>query len=158
MTKEEMLRLLSAAYTGPGSAGEGTCTLTLYDLESGGKGVSLSLTSSCPIAAAEAPEGVWLLLNRDADSGSTLCLWSPESDSFSGCYREAYHPGEAAMAQCRAMADSIGRKHGIRILIGDEAAAQEPWDYALQPEHRTQLLRRELRKDKYIIKDYSKIS
>ena len=126
------------------SAGEGTCTLTLYDLESGGKGESLSLTSSCPIAAAEAPEGVWLLLNRDADSGSTLCLWSPESDSFSGCYREAYRPGETAMAQCRTMADSIGRKHGIRILIGDEAAAQEPWDYALQPEHRALLLCREL--------------
>ena len=125
-------------------AGEDTCTLTLYDLESGGKGESLSLTSSCPIAAAEAPEGVWLLLNREADSGATLCLWSPASDSFSGCCCEDYRPGEAAMAQCRALADSIGMKHGIRILIGDEAAAQEPWDYALQPENRTQLLRREL--------------
>ena len=67
-----------------------------------------------------------------------------EETDYRSPYYTADSPDAAGLARCRAIAEEIGQTHGIQVLIGEEAAATEPWDYDLEPEYLVPVLLREL--------------
>lgn len=134
------------------SAGENAYSLTYYDLKTGGQGASLSLNSSVIPAVADCGAGEILLLIRSPEAGvSSLCRWSAtaKQEGFTGNYVSAYRTAEdpdlEGLAQCRSLAQQLGQKYHVEILLHKDAVAVEPWDYTLIPEHRVDVLRRELK-------------
>ena len=122
--------------------------LEYYDLESG-RCLSLLVLPAhhYPTAIASTEEGVVSILSYDPDGDqSILYRWdirhSEAQDDHS--YRSPYRPQGDTLAHCQALARSIGEEQGIRILIGEEAAAVSPWDYALEAEPLAPVLEREL--------------
>lgn len=78
----------------------------------------------------------WDALRKPPESGNTA------SHSFP--YSPADNPDSASLAACQEYAETIGRKYGITVLVGEKAAEVQPWDYRFTPEHLAPVLRREL--------------
>lgn len=121
---------------------EGTVVLTVYHLETGTRMSSLVLSSQAsPIAITGDKDGAVYLLCPGTDGQSTLYRWDYNQDvrSDSRIYTQLHHtrqqPDQAGLENCRAYAQKLSDRYGIRILVGKDAAAIQPWDYDLEPEH-----------------------
>ena len=130
--------------------------MELYRLDSG------TLESALTLEAYHHPSHIFL------DSSNRICflIYDPEYDcpvfcrwdpflpagaafsqaekSYTDLYSSQDSPNLSALAQCQALAEQIGNKHGIRILVWEDAASVQPWDYVLEPESRPRILRQEL--------------
>ena len=119
-----------------------------YDLASGKLTDSLTLESTVPPAGVVTNGESLFVLIYDTQSGYyTIQRWQPSltplSDTvYTGAYDLA--PDTAALAKCQQKADEVGRKHGIRILVGESAVAIQPWDYDLTAEFLIPVINREL--------------
>lgn len=130
----------------------GQTRLDRYDLETGQRTASITLYRDWGpwnfLAAGE--DGVWLLLYDPSQGQDVLCLWdtkaSPVVDPavYTHPYYSADAPDLEGLAQCQTYAEKISAAHGVQIKIWKDAAAQEPWDYDLEPEYRADLTMREL--------------
>jgi len=140
---------------------DGQITLRCYHLESG-KCVGQQTLSAGPLprAFAATEEGIVWFLRKDEQTGLELLhRWdlsgaSAEDETIhTALYYTAENPDAEGLERCAGEALRIGQRFGIRVLIWTEAAAAEPWDYTLEPEHRVpeltkalQLLEKELAK------------
>ncbi len=132
---------------------EGAVTLALYDLASGQRTSQVTL-ADCGIPLSVSHRGsreqLYVLLGNAADETTTLCRWdtagTPYVDEtvYTCAYHTADNPDAQGLAQCRALAEEIGTRHGVRIAIGDAAVAAEPWDYDLKLEYQVPVILREL--------------
>lgn len=122
--------------------------LDYYDLDSGLRRCTLSIaTEQTPEAIVSGGDGAVYILTCD-----TLYRWDVEdpkalcSDGtvYTFDYSSGDDPDPEGLAQCRSLAQAIGRQHGIEILIWEEAAAVQPWDYDLDAECLVPVIRREL--------------
>lgn len=126
-------------------------TLSYYDLPSGRCRSVLALTQDrIPTAVEDSSDGKLYLLCPDIDY-DCFCLyrWDTQADSgdttvYTGAYYTREDPDLAGLAQCREYAQSLGRKYGVRILVGEDATAVEPWDYNFESEYLVPVLRYEL--------------
>ena len=146
---EEKNALLTAGTGGKGSV------LDYYDLESGLRTASVELPFSLEVwhAEADAQSGLIYLMGRDTDSGETvLCGWQPENSLveddvvYTGPRYTLEAPDTAGLEECRNYADALAQTYGIQLLIGPEAAQEQPWDYILEAEYQVPVIRRELQK------------
>lgn len=125
--------------------------LDFYNLLTGLRTDSLILSGNLtPFAAADTPEGrVYLLARNETTGSNTLLGWEinfdkkqAEGTSYLYPYQTANDP--AALSQCRAYASQLGEKFGINILVGQNAAEVQPWDFHFEPETQPGILLREL--------------
>ena len=63
-------------------------------------------------------------------------------------------PDTEGLAACQEYADALGKLYGVRILLGTDATAAQPRDYALETEYQVPLIRRELEKLSYLLSAY----
>lgn len=123
----------------PGSDGT---QLTYYHLPTGMRSQPLPLTSA-PLSIT-GRDGFVYLLTRAVDA-SLLHRWTPESSGDSApIVPYELQPNADALAASEALTQQIGEKYGLNILIGSQAAAVQPWDYAFQAEYQPGILNREL--------------
>lgn len=136
------------------SVQEAQTQLEYYRLDTGARISALTLAGfQSPAALAGIGDSLYILTRDSAKERDILCRWYIEEDSplslqDSTCYTEPYYTAEApdteGLAQCQRLADQLGEKYGLRILIWKDAAAAAPWDYTFEAEHLVPVLRQEL--------------
>ena len=126
--------------------------LEYYDLESGRLASSLTLeTDSCPWSFESFGDGRVCFLNYEESYGcSTLYVWdtavlpSGAETVYTGIYYSLDTPDYEGLAGCTLYAEELSEKYGIEVLIYKKAAAVQPWDYDLEYEYLTPVIRQEL--------------
>lgn len=135
------------------SLGEAQVQLEYYDLDTGHCRSSLALTGySSPKAVEVLQDGcVYVLAYEPALDRNVVYRWDVRQNGTSqdgNCYTSAYYtaenPDSAGLAACQALARQIGQAHGIQVLVWEDAAAAEPWDYDIEAEYLVPVLQREL--------------
>lgn len=97
--------------------------------------------------------GVYILVYDPAADCDVLYRWdvlgqAPDPNNITtylADYRTPEDPDLDALADCREYADAIGEEYGIRVLVWEDAAALQPWDYRFEPEHLAPILQKELK-------------
>ena len=128
-------------------------TLDCYDLETGHRTNTLKLIGQYQVlsVAPQGDTGLWLLL-RDIAGDEVLCLWDLDADDTSVDSVQVYigprytreAPDTLGLARCQKLAQEIGERRGIGILIGEEPLSVMPWDYIFETEYLVPVLEREL--------------
>ncbi len=121
--------------------------LDIYDLASGRRESRLTMNSGAfPMAITGDGQFVYILM--EGPEGDTIYRWDPSQMPINDGqdYTETYVPDPQAsvLTACRSYAQKLSAKYGITILIGKEAAAQQPWDYDLEAETQPAILQKEL--------------
>lgn len=110
-----------------GAVSQGTSGLRYFDLSTGLSSELLSLAG--PVLQIEGDRGSVYILARDpAYDSPVLYRWVP---TLSGENCLSPYPDQD-LTSCRSLAEAMGKRYGLRILIGEDAAG--PWDYDLTPE------------------------
>lgn len=134
------------------SVTEESTTLDHYDLATGKRTASVELPGGVvPIYVEPQAEcGIWLLARNELTGENLILLWDRSATAaadetvYTGIRYTAENPDEAGLADCAALAENIGNTYGVKILVGEEAVAQQPWDYTLTHEYQSAVIRREL--------------
>ncbi len=124
--------------------------LDYYDLTCGTRKSCLPLDStSLPLAFRGTSEGwVYILM----DQPSAIYRWDPEAPAvndgtiYTGPYYSPEVPDYHGLLRCQALAEEIGQRYGIRILLWDESLTSPPWDYIFEAEYLVPVLERELQR------------
>jgi len=122
--------------------------LSRYDLTTGTRCSSLTLDPCLYPDAVEAASDAFFMLTYDpAEDRNLLFRWDVRKDTAlssgdSVCYTWPYYDGDLSSLSREAF--QLGERYGIRILIGEDATAEEPWDYCLTAEPLVPILRQEL--------------
>lgn len=130
----------------------GQVQLDYYALISGLRLSRLSLDAIQPPPALSAsPDGHIYVLSYDPNYGlNAIYRWDPtglptsDGANYTGRHYTADDPDLEGLAQCQAYADRIGDKHGIGVLVWEDALAVQPWDYDFEGEYLTDVLQSEL--------------
>ena len=131
---------------------ESTC-LDYYDLSFGKRTASVELPAGISPRCVETRQdtGDVLIMGYDYMADAPVILsWqkdaNPTGDEtvYTGPRYTAGTPDMAGMKECRDAADFMGKKYGLRILIGADAVVRQPWDYTLEMEYQTQVIRKQL--------------
>lgn len=113
-------------------------------------------TASFPVSAGQFPQTLfqtadgsfWVLWTGEDGQASHLQQITPVPVQDDSIYAVPYHtrkyPDYDGLAACSVYAQELSEKHGINILVYKDAVALEPWDYHLNYEYQTPVLRREL--------------
>ncbi len=123
---------------------EGTIQLEYYDLASGKRTGAVRLDAEFAPQKICAVDGMVCFV-LEGSEGPLLCRWDAahsavaDSRCYTGLHYTAQNPDREALEICAELARSLGEKYGIQILTWKDAAAREPWDYTLEPEHRADL-------------------
>lgn len=137
----------SAIIVMPDADGQSTL-LDYYDLESGHRPYQITVPGSIrprSILADPSEEALWFLY-RDAQQADILCRWnltrSETADSVSYLRPRSTleAPDWEGLQHCQTEADAIGEKHGVRILIWQDAVCTPPVGHALIPEYQVPLI------------------
>ena len=133
------------------SQGSEKSVLELYALDSGLRVAALEMTANFrPIAVEAGEEEIYLLVSGETSGEKLVWRWdwrrSPTRDEtvYTGTRYTAANPDLDGLAACAARAQEIGDAYGLKILVGPEAAENQPWDYTFSYEHQVHLLNREL--------------
>lgn len=153
---EERMQFVSVA---DGEAAE----FALHDLETGKRISRIVIPGSVRrIEARPGTEQIYILRKHAEDDAAELYRWDTKATEitdenvYTGEYFHAGNPDLEGLARCRELADEIGECHGVRILIGDEAVAAQPWDYRLQAQYQVPVLIRELESLDTLLDGYPK--
>lgn len=138
--------VVTAAYTG------GTQDLDYYDLASGLRIGTVSFPVDHSIhSIMEGRNGRVFFIRYDESYGcDVLYSWDPvktltgDTAIYTAAHYTAEAPDYAALEECERYAQSLTEKFGVDIRIYKDAAAIEPTDYNLVPEHNAIVLQREL--------------
>ena len=130
-------------------SGDENVTLDAFDLENGTRTASVRVEGfSCPWCITEDDAGFVWMLTSDAETGKTaIHRWdsnlSAVSDAtvYSGARYTLKNPDVEGLALCQEMAEEIGDKYGVQILVGEAAVAEEPWDYSMEAEYSVPVIR-----------------
>lgn len=135
------------------SAGQEETKLDLYDLESGTRAASVTLSRKIvPESLTQNEKTGWIyILGREEGAQTPVLLrWDPAmsrvEDSLAYVSRRYTReaPDVEGLEQCARMAAELGERYGLEILIGEAAAAAEPWDYTLESEYHVPVIRQQL--------------
>lgn len=134
------------------SVTEESTILEHYDLTAGKRTAVLELPAGMGLLSVEPrmDGGIWLLVHNELTGEIAILLWNSADSTvadetvYTGPRYTADKPDETGLAECAAMAASIGKTYGVEILVGREAASQQPWDYTLTYEYQPGVIRREL--------------
>lgn len=132
----------------------GQVQLDYYALVSGLRLSRLSLDAiQPPLALSASPDGHIYVLSYDPNYGlNSIYRWDPiglpfnDGSNYTGRHYTADDPDLDGLAQCQAYADRIGSKHGIEVLVWEDALTVQPWDYDFEGEYLTDVLQSELAK------------
>lgn len=123
-----------------------------YDLSTGRRTASLTLDSQQMPTAVGAGNGyVYLLMHSSHYDCDTLYRWNVaqtrtnDPSAYTGPYYTAQAPDLEGLTRCQALAEEIGQRYGIQILIWREAAAAAPWDYDFEAEYLVPVIEWELK-------------
>ncbi len=125
-------------------------TLDHYDLTSGKRTASQMVRGSAPQSITGQDGAVWVLLYMPEYESQVLLRWDPSrtpvSDShiYTGPHFTAGDPDTAGLKACQDYADQIGQRYGLNILLWQDASSLAPEGITVKPEHRVNILRREL--------------
>ena len=127
--------------------------LDCYDLASGLRTASVELPRGIhPYFVQVQPDtGEILVMGMDDMADAPVILsWrkteTPLADEtvYTGPRYTAEDPDVVGLDACRILAQSLSEKYGVRILIAEEAVVQQPWDYVLEMEYQTSVIRQQL--------------
>lgn len=125
---------------------EASDNLNYYDLSSGLRTSCLALDGSLT-AAADGGNGIlWLLAGN-----SVLYRWDtnslPSGDDalYTATYFTRGNPDLAGIAACQELAREIGERHGVEVLVWEDALEVAPWDYRVTEEYQVPVLEEQLR-------------
>ena len=135
--------------------------LTLYDLNTGKQISEVSVPGDILLDLHARPETEQLyILSKQENSTAWLYRWDiaatrvTDTAVYTGEYFHPGNPDAEGLAQCRALADQIGSRHGVRILFGEEAVAEQPWDYHLEAQYQVPVLTQTLNELDKLLADY----
>ena len=137
----------SAIIAMPDADGQSTL-LDYYDLESGHRPYQITAPGCIQprsILADPSEKALWFLY-RDARQADILCRWnltrSETADSVSYLRPRSTleAPDWEGLQHCQTEADAIGEKHGVRILIWQDAVCRPPGGHTLIPEYQVPLI------------------
>lgn len=131
--------------------------LSCYDLGTGTIFSQLTLPplqSPRSILAGNGKDTVCLLVYDPANDCDTIYLWDTgaavfRADSADGMvYTEDYAStdplSQESLLQCQEYAASLSQLYGLQVLILEDAAAVQPWDYRFEAETNLRVLQQEL--------------
>lgn len=129
--------------------------LRCYSLDTGHKQAALTLEPlQYPKSIVSTSNGaVYILFYEPANDCHVIYRWDLTSPVFvpqdnDQIYTHAYPSAESIDVQkrsaCEQQAYQLSEKYGIEILIGENAAAKQPWDYEFNPETIPQVMQQEL--------------
>lgn len=134
-----------------------------YDLSTGLRRSTLFLGEGSVPAYVDfdSASGELLLMRFDAGYGrETIYRWDaaalPSGDNgvYTVPYYSADFPDEAGLAECRKLANEIGQRHGVEILLWEDAVKVQPWDYSMEPEYQVPVIRDCLRQLDALLEAY----
>lgn len=123
---------------------QSTGKLHYYDLSSGL--CTSAITLEGLIASADGGNGIVWLLTED----NTLYRWDtsayPSGDSavYTATYFTRSNPDLAGLSECQEQARQIGERHGVEILVWEDALEAAPWDYRVTEEYQVPILEQQL--------------
>ena len=127
-------------------------TAKCYDLSTGMLRTSFTVTEFMRPVVTDGGDGIlWLLAWSWERESWILCRWDtnacPSGDPavYTHTYYSRSNPDLAGIARCQAMALEIGQKHGVQILVWEDALEMVPWDYRMTEEYDVPLLEEQLR-------------
>jgi len=128
-------------------------TLSRYDLESGLITASVKLegySSPWCVQAGTQDDHIWLLSSDSQTGQAVIHRWdtakTPVTDEtvYTGVRYTENAPDTQSLESLQEIACALGERFGVEILIGSEAIAEQPWDYALETEYSAPVIRRQL--------------
>ncbi len=128
-------------------AGE-ALTLDYYDLTTGQRQASQMLRGGMPLSAASQGADLYILLSLP--EGLSILRWdttaslAEDPKIYAGPHYTAKQPDREGLQQCQAYARELGQQYGLEILLWEAAVQQAPEGCILTPEHRVNILNREL--------------
>lgn len=144
---------LNGVVTVSGTEAADATLLAYYDLNYGMRTSSVELTG-CGYPGSVIGNGtdgkIYLLCRNDTEGEETIYCWDtealPSEDEtvYTGARYTADHPDTEGLEACRTYAREIEKRYGVRILIGSDAVADQPWDYTMEIEYQVPLIRRDL--------------
>lgn len=127
-------------------------TAKCYDLSTGRLRTSFTVTEFMRPLVTDGGDGIlWLLAWSWERESWILCRWDtnacPSGDPavYTHTYYSRSNPDLAGIARCQALALEIGQKHGVQILVWEDALEMVPWDYRMTEEYYVPLLEEQLR-------------
>lgn len=133
----EMWAAVTCEETDPG------VTMGYYDLETGTRSSAVELpmtgTPQC-MAADPQRDAIWFIALDEAFE-SKLYRWdvamsqTDDTASYVTPYYTALEPDLEGLEQIAERADALGREHGIRIRVYEDALRVQPSDYTLECQH-----------------------
>jgi hypothetical protein len=146
---EETNGLITATVT------EENTRLDCYELTTGCRSASVELPRGIEPQFAEVhPEtGEAILMAYDSLADAPVILfWNMDALpvliddlTYVGPRYTAEDPDLVGLDACRIRAESISEQYGVRVLIGEDAVQNQPWDYTLELEYQTSVIFRQLR-------------
>ena len=131
-------------------ASEDGLRLDCYDLETGRRTASVTVPGNSQLCTAGVgTDGrIWLMCTQD--DAPALLSWDSAASQvtddaiYTSPQFTRKEPDYDGLAACSVYAQELGEKYGIEVRIYRDAVAQKPWDYTLEYEYQTPVLRREL--------------
>lgn len=126
-----------------------------YDLPTGTRTASVDFPGNIhlrEVVSANNGSSIYFLARELDGDQDVICRWDIETTRvedpavYAGPYYTLDAPDEEGLASCQSYADAIAEKYGLEILVGPQAAAVQPWDYAFTAEYHVPVIMRELQK------------
>lgn len=137
------------------SCGEGTTYFAYYDLEDGRCSAAVEIAGAFSPWYVE-PDGtgnaLYMMGHDDAVGQIVIYRWDltktavQDETVYASPWYTLDNPDTEGLAECASLARIISEKNGLDILIGQEAADIQPWDYEMEPEYQVPVIMHELQK------------
>lgn len=123
--------------------------LDYYDLTSGKLVSSVELGDFVAETLGAGENGFVYILGQDKD---VTCLYKWDTTQtttgdetiFTSIRYTAENPDTQGLGECQLLAEQIGQKYNLEVLIADHAVTVHPWEYVLEMEYQVPVIRQEL--------------
>lgn len=147
----ESCQMLADSFVAVETAYDNGTIAKCYDLSTGTLRSSFTVTEFMRPVVTDGGDGIlWLLAWSWERESWILCRWDtnacPSGDTavYTHTYYSRSSPDLAGIAGCQALALEIGQKHGVQILVWEDALEMTPWDYRMTEEYNVPLLKERL--------------
>ena len=138
----DALQLLEVSFGVLSFIADDSIRMDYYDLTSGRLASSFTLEDCCSIPTVlDGGSGIlWLLDGNTLYRWDTAAMPSGESRIYTDLWYPRSNPDLEGIARCQALAQEIGQRHGVEILVWEDVYTLQPWDYRMTEEHLVPLL------------------
>lgn len=121
-------------------------SLNHYDLSQGLLTATVTIPGESITAVVDDCRGnLWILVGDRLYRWNTHASPSGDSTCYTGPYFTRSNPDLAGIARCQTLAQEISLRHGVEVLVWEDAIAVQPWDYHLTEEYLVPILEEQLR-------------